>query len=467
MNKSYIVSGCQFGDEGKGTITDYLASIHNLKENVRYNGGSHASHTVIIDGVKHKFSQLGSSFLTNDIRTYLSENTIVNPFNLVTEAKVLSSKIGIPTEEILKRIFISEQASVVTPYHSLINKVRELSDKNKRTGSVGTGVSEVYKIKEKTGLDLKVSDLLDGKSKDKLIELYHYTREYVLKNRDKINPQMIKKYLDIAELEMLIDPKNEQYLVTCYHNLLDSVLLNTCPGIKEFHQDEDILFEGSQAVLIDRKYGIRPNTTSLSTTNHYGVKLAEELGTEIKRIGCISSLTSRHGMGLLPTYDEYLQERIFDENQMPSFYQGCPRYGWFDTLLLRYSLRVSPNDELFMSALDRLSNLGKIKICDKYLYTGEIDDDFKKTFEYFQEGKKTIITDIKENTDCLRKYLARCLPIYIELNGFDEDISKIKDYDSLPDECINFVDTVEVLTGTRITLVGVGPKRKQKLKRRC
>ena len=466
MNKSYIVSGCFFGDEGKGTISDYLADTYNLKENVRYNGGSHASHTVIVDGVAHKFSQLGSTFLKEDSRTYLSENTIVNPFNLVTEAKVLSTKTNIPIEEILKRVFISENASIVTPYHSLINKVRELSDKNNRTGSVGTGVSEVRKVEKITGTDLKVKDLLNGDSTRKLLDLFKYTREYVLKNKDKISPEKLKKFLDLAELESLTDLRNKFYIVDCYENLVNSNLLNVVDGINTFHQQEDLLFEGSQAVLIDRDYGIRPNTTSLDTTNHYGVKLAKDIDTEIHRIGCISSLASRHGMGLLPTYDEYLQMRIFDENQMPSYYQGVPRYGWFDAVLTRYSLMISPNDELFISAIDRLSSLDKIKICNEYLYTGSIDEEFIDAFDFYKDGNKTIIKDIRQNTDNLRKYLSRCIPMYIEMPSFKKDISDVKEYGDLPSECIKFIDLVEDLVGTKISIVGVGPNRNQKIKRK-
>ncbi len=466
MNKSYIVSGVLFGDEGKGTLSDYLASQYNLKENIRYNGGSHASHTVINNKVKHKFSQLGSSQLNPGVRTLLSDNTVVNLFNIITEAQCFSKESSIPIDEILRRIFVDCNALVVTPYHSLINKVRELTDQNNRTGSVGTGVSEVNKVKEITGIDLKVSDLLNDEGQRKILELYYYTRDYVQERINKISNKQYSHYLDVKELEFLTSRHNRHYIVDCYKNLIDSDLLNIISGIEAFHQNQDILFEGSQAVLIDKDYGIKPNTTSLDTTNLYGTKMAKKLNTEIHRIGCISAIASRHGIGVFPTYDKYLQTRIFDENQMSSYYQGIPRYGWLDTVLLKYSLKVSPNDELFMSGLDRLTNLEKIKICNEYLYIGKVDDEFIKTFNITKDKNRIFISGIKDNSPHLRKYLAKCIPIYKEFKSFNTDIGSIKNYDDLPDECLEFIDYVSASLKTPISIVGVGENRQQKLKRK-
>lgn len=466
MNKAFIVSGCCFGDEGKGTLSDYLAHKYNLKENIRYNGGSHASHTVIVDGILHKFSQLGSIFLNENTRTYLSANTIVNPFNLVTEAQNLATKTGMKVEDILARIYIDKNASVVTPYHSLINKVRELSDESKRTGSVGTGVSEVNKVKKITGIEIKMKDFLNNDARYKLLELFMYTRKFVLKNKDKIDEDKYYKYIDVQELEKLIAMRNKYYIISCYQNIMKSNLLNIVNGIEEFHQDNNMLFEGSQAVLIDHEYGFKPNTTSLDTTNHYGVKLANELKMDVIKYGAISSLASRHGMGPLPTYDDYLEERIFDSNQTPSYYQGVPTYGWFDAVLIRYSLKVSENDYLFMSALDRLSKLDYLKVCNEYLYKGIIDEEFKEIFSYEEDKGNIIIHDINKPSDNLKKYIVNCVPIYITLPSFKEDIGKITEFKSLPIECQHYVALIEKLINKKITLVGVGPERRQKLERK-
>lgn len=466
MTKSYIVSGSLFGDEGKGTLSDYLSNKYDLKENVRYNGGSQASHTVINNGVTHKFSQLGSSFLNEEVRTYLSDNTIINPFNIITEAKNLSNKINRSPEEILSRIYVDNNSSIVTPYHSLLNKIRELSNKNYRTGSVGTGVSEVKRIKDETGIELLMSDLYDGKYIDKLLMLFDYTSDMVLTSKSKINPKLFEELISEKDLYFLTNPKNKEYLIKCYKNLIDSNLINRVSGIKEFHKNKNTLFEGSQGFLIDYTYGIRPNTTWLDTTNLNGVKMANSIDSEVSRFGAISAMMSRHGMGLLPTRDMFVENNIYDENQSASYYQGKPRYGWFDCVLARYSLRVAPNDELFMSALDRLSVFENIKICDSYIYTGEIDEEFESTFVYYKDKNRIIIKDIKKNTPKLRKYLSLCIPYYIEMNGWNKDISNIEDINDLPKESLDYISMIEYLIKTPITLVGVGADRCQKLERR-
>ena len=467
MNKSYIVSGVMFGDEGKGTLVDYLSDKYNLKENVRYNGGSQASHTVISDGITHKFSQLGSSFMNPNTRTFLSENTIVNLFNIISEAKVLSEKKHLQPEELLQRIYVSKDALIVTPYHSLINKVRELSSKNNRLGTVGTGVSEVIRLKNETGLYLTVDDLLTDSGYQKLLALFDYTSQYIKEKRKLIPDDLFTKLIDEKDLYFLTDERNREYIYRCYNNLLKSELFHIITDINEFHHpDNNIVFEGSQGVLIDKEYGIKPNTTALDTTNTYGIKLANKIASNYHTFGAISAFNSRHGFGILPTYDPYLQKNIFDENQQSSYFQGSPRYGWFDAVLARYSLKMNQTDELFMSGLDRLSNMENVKICNSYIYTGEIDDEFLKTFSFYSDNNRLIISDILNNSPHLRRYLSKCIPMYIELNGWQKDISQQDDYYSLPITCHDYVSLIELLIHHNISLVGVGPDRQQKLVRR-
>ena len=465
MNDCYIVNGVLFGDEGKGSICDYLAYKHKTTENIRYNGGSQASHTVIVDGIKHKFSQLGSSRLNKNIRTYLSDNTIVNPFNLVSEARVLSNITNEKVEDILSNVYIDNYSKIVTPYHSLINKLRELSSKD-RTGSVGSGVSEVNKIKDKLGLVIKVSDLLDGSYESKLLELFDYTKMYFDERKDLIKPELFEQTINEKDIYYLTNTRNREYIIGCYKNIINSGLLNIVNSIDEFHEYGNVLFEGSQGLLLDYKYGIKPNTTSLDTTNHYGVYLAEYLGLNVNTIGCIGAINTRHGMGVFPTYDKNLQKQIYDENQERTYFQGIPRYGWFDCVLTRYSLKYNPNSELFISGLDRLSGFNTLKICNDYIYKGKIDEEFKNVFDYYIDNKDVIITDIKMVSPRLKYYLLRCIPRYIELNGFKEDISQIKNYSDLPIECQDYISLIEQLINANITLVGVGASRAQKLERK-
>lgn len=464
MNESYIVSGVFFGDEGKGSIIDYLASKKNIQDNVRYNGGSQASHTVVANNIKHKCSQLGSNILNENSRNYLSEYTVVNPFNIFTEAQVLSSKTKEPIESILKRIYISKNARVVTPYHKLVGQLIAISDNKVKRGSVGTGVSQTTRIFEETGIEILMSDLINQNdlTKEKLRELFEYTRKFLIDNKDKINEDLLKKIISQEDIFYLTNLQNKDYIFNCYSSLVNTNLLSVINNINEFHQTGNILFEGSQGLLIDRNYGIRPNTTLLDTTNHNGIKLANQLNTNIHKIGAITPFTSRHGIGILPTFDKNINDKIYDENQTQTFFQGKPRYGWFDLVLAKYSKSINEYDELFMTQIDRLSNFKIIKLCICYRYYGIIDDEFERTFDYEIQDNDVIIKSIKQNSLYLKKYLSNCSPVYIELPGWNRQLNK----DEIPKELENFLYLIELYLDTKITYLGIGEDRNMKLERK-
>lgn len=463
MDESFIVSGSFFGDEGKGSVVDFLASKKNIKENVRYNGGSQACHTVIANGIKHKFSQLGSITLNEDSRNYLSEYTVVNPFNLYTEADVLSRQINIPINEILKQIYVSNKSRVVTPYHKLIGQLREIVSENKR-GSVGTGVSQTTKVFEEINIEILMNDLINpsDNTKEKLRILYEYTRKIYLDNKEKINKKLLRELIDEKDIYYLTNEINKEYIYHCYESLMNTGLFNVINSINEFHKKGNILFEGSQGLLIDKNYGIRPNTTLLNTTNQNGILLAKELKTKIHKIGAITPFTSRHGNGLLPTYDIEIDKYIYDENQIVSYYQGKPRYGWFDLVLAKYSQSINQNDYLFMTQIDRLSNFKTIKICTNYLYKGKIDEEFERTFNYEIQNNEIVINSIKQNSIYLKQYLSQCKPIYIELPGWNRKITK----DDIPKELENLLYLIELYLNTKITYLGIGEDRNMKLERK-
>ena len=221
MDESYIVSGSFFGDEGKGSVIDFLANQKNIKENVRYNGGSQACHTVIANGIKHKFSQLGSITLNENSRNYLSEYTVVNPFNLYTEADVLSRQTKTSIKEILNNIYISNDSRIVTPYHKLIGQLREIISKEKR-GTVGTGVSQTTQIFEEINLEILMSDLINqnDKTKEKMRKLYEYTRKIYLDNIGKINEKLLKELIDEKDIYYLTNKKNKDYIYYCYKSFI-------------------------------------------------------------------------------------------------------------------------------------------------------------------------------------------------------------------------------------------------------
>lgn len=467
MNKAYIISGSLFGDEGKGTFVDYLGNEKQLHQNVRYNGGSQASHTVQIGDSIHKFGQLGSNMFDDRNRTFLSANTVVNPFNIYNEATVLADKINHPHEEILRRMYLDREALVVTPYHKIIGQLKELVNKDNRRGSCGTGVSQTKRLYEENALGIKVKDIenINDETIKKIREIFEYTRLFVEQNISKVDKALIDK-TSTKDLLQLIDLSKRDEVIRWYENLMKMNFFRIVSGIKEFNDyGEDILMEGSQGVLIDSIYGIKPNTTLLDTTNHYGIKLANEVGYEAIKIGASRAFSSRHGDGILPTKDECLQIIISDPNQEINYWQGSPIYGWYDAVLMRYSQRVNNNDEIFISGIDQLSSCEVIKICNGYLYKGTIDEEFERTFEYIKESNQIIITEIKSNSDNLKYYLEKSSPIYIEIKGWNCDIRNISRYEDLPKECIKYIELIEKLIKTPIILLGVGPRREDKIRR--
>lgn len=482
---NYVLCGMQYGDEGKGSFVDYLAHEKNIDCVVKYNGGSQASHTVVTPtGVMHKFSQLGAGMFLEKCHTYITENMVVNLENLLVEMEIFSEKSGIDFQDLLKRVHIHEDCYVVTPYHKLLNKLRELSLGKNRRGSVGTGVSEVrYLLRETVTypphqkLVLRVKDVFYPDNAFTvaitLQALQEYVNQFYKNNKEAIRANTPRE-LETAlknEIDFLLAPESfsqinwvymkkfrcapsETSLAQCVYSTYEQSFKKNC---------SNAIFEGSQGLLIDETYGIKPNTTFLDTTNNFALEISG-YKDKVKKIGIAKAFMTRHGDGLFLTESPEVSEKIQDENQEERFWNGKIRFGWFDALLLRYAQRVNQVDELYLSSLDKLSSFESIKVCTKYLYTGTVDEEFQKLFTYYvSDGEKIIITDIIGNDENLIKYLKKCTPIYISLGGWQENISNISYQAILPPKCIDYINAIRVLTNIPITAVSVGATRKNKI----
>ena len=483
---SYILCGMQFGDEGKGTFVDYLAHEKNIDCVVRYNGGSNASHTVITpSNTIHKFSQLGSGMFLDKCHTYITENMVINLDNLLVEMEVFSEKTGISISDLMDRIHIHENCFVVTPYHKLINKLRELSKGDNRRGTVGTGVSEVkYLLAEpkcfpyEPPLGLQVKDIFDPYSNNPIIgrleALQSYVRTFYVKNKHAIwqyVPKEMKESLTM-EIAVLLRPNAFFDIASVYI----SKFKQSTQGIKfnkciynayelSFKKDcQSVIFEGSQGLLIDGNYGIKPNTTFLDTTNHFALDIS--YGRDyITKIGIAKAFTSRHGLGVFPTETTDVSGRICDNNQDESFWNGKIRFGWFDAVLFRYAQSINQVDELYLSSLDKLDSFETIKVCNEYYYNGSVDEKFNELFSYYTlPNCQIVITDIKKNSEDLGKYLENCIPKYIVVKGWQSDTSNVSNKNDLPTECLEYIALLEKLTKIHIAVVSVGPTRENKIR---
>jgi len=483
---SYVLCGMQFGDEGKGSFVDYLTFDKNASAIVKYNGGSHASHTVFTPDKKmHKFSQLGSGMFLDGTETYLTDNMVINLDNLLVEIEHFSEVTGESIEEIIKRVYIHKDCYVVTPYHKLLNKLRELSLGDRKRGSVGTGVSEVKNLlltpkifPYERPLGVQVQDIFNQYSNNILIgqmeRLQAYVKEFYSEHKKEIlenTPQNMKTDLE-REIQYLLRDRaffevagriTNQYMYTSIGRCLkDQIFYYYESTLRKNHKV--VIYEGSQGLLIDGTYGIKPNTTYLDTTIDYAVKISS-YKDDIHKIGVVKAVESRHGPGIFPTESEEVSSNVEDDNQEETFWNGKIRFGWFDLVLFRYAQNVNCVDELFLSSVDKLDSFKKINICTGYIYNDEPNRLFKELFDYsYMPDGRIAVTDIKKNDPKLIKFLEKCEPSYITIEGWLEPTRKVTKKEQIPEKCREFIRILEALTELPITVVSFGPTRLNKIR---
>lgn len=487
----YKLFGMSFGDESKGSFTDWLTKETGARCIVKYNGGAQASHTVITpEGALHKFSQLGSGMFHDGTHTFITENMVINPDSLYVELGAFAIKTGISVTQLMKRLRIHRDCIMVTPYHRLLNRLREISLGENRRGTVGTGVSEAaFLASGKGSADGKkyrvyIHDLYGDNAREVLEEKLGELRELVSRfykeniekeERAKENTPALSDALD--GLDKNTGGEAHFLLKKDSHKKIADILLGNFSGngayinfgpclyddyreIFRAARDTCIIYEGSQGLLIDEKYGIKPNTTHLDTT---GLNIVSEI-RETKRIGIVKAVTSRHGPGLFPTESEILNRTITDENQEETIWNGKIRFGWADMVLLRYAQMINHADELFLSGADLLDASGVIQVCNSYIYSGPPDYEFEMIFEWHQtEDGDIAIDDIIQPHDKLGEYLAKCRPSYVYAEGWQEDTRQAKTNEDLPENLIKYTELISSLSGVKVTAVSVGPTRENKI----
>ncbi len=342
MMKHIIIAGLGFGDEGKGTITDYLCSTGNYHTVVRYNGGVNAGHNVIRSGRQHTFSQFGSGTFHPGVTTHLSRFMLVDPLGLAAEFEHLKS---MHISDAIDRLTIDENALLTTPWHREANRVREMQRGENRHGSCGTGVGETmsYSIKFPDQAPL-VKDCLDSAMLEmKLSNLRKYLEDEL--GILRIDPTIHEVSQTFWEFAHAVKIVREEYL----HNLLNN---------------GSVIFEGAQGILLDQNYGFAPYNTWSATTFHNADQLLSEAGHQGYRLGIIRAFATRHGAGPFPTEDPNL--KIPDPNNTEGPWQGQFRVGHFDAVMLRYALKVSEGVHgIAVTHLDTAQN-HEIKLCQTY-----------------------------------------------------------------------------------------------------
>lgn len=347
-----LVQGLGYGDEGKGQTIHRLALDHDATMVVRFNGGAQAAHNVIDkDGHHHTFSQFGSASLIPNTRTFLSRFITINPNALMNEAQHLSMVSGRTEKNLFESLAIDRRALVVTPYHKYLNRWKERMRGELKHGSCGMGIGECQADFIKYGdAVLRAGDLADIRT---LREKMKFTR-----------------YLQLTKAGVLDEPgcyediegiSSRYFNIANRLNLVDSDYLN--PWLSK---DKPVLFEGSQGVLLDEKYGFAPYHTWSNCTfgNAYTLLTEAKFVGTICAIGLLRAYATRHGIGPFVTEDEALTQQIPDKHNTTNDWQGKFRVGHFDLVTARYAIRVIGHlHHLYITCRDRKKDL---QVCMGY-----------------------------------------------------------------------------------------------------
>jgi len=421
MMSNIVVVGAQWGDEGKGKVIDFFTPKYDYV--VRYQGGNNAGHTVNISGEKFILHLIPSGILHKKKVCIIGNGVVVDPAALVEEIEMLHEK-GINTDG---RLFISNQAHVIFPYHKVIDELKEVKKGGTKIGTTKKGIGPCYADKvARNGiriLDIYNTNVFREKLKENIEEKNTVLKSlYGFKGFD---------FEEIYKAYTVLGKRIEKYVAETGIMLYDAV-----------RNGKSVLFEGAQGTMLDVDFGTYPFVTS-SNSSAGGACIGSGLGpTEIdKVIGVAKAYTTRVGEGPFPTeFTDDLMETIRKKGREFGSTTGRPRRcGWFDAVVVGHSVRISGITEITVTKLDVLDELPRIKICVAYKYKG-------KRYENF----------IPDN-----ELLSHCEPEYIELPGWQKDTTKIKSYHKLPANARSYLRKMQSLIKTKITLVSVGSERKQ------
>ncbi|WP_088104587.1 adenylosuccinate synthase [Halalkalibacter urbisdiaboli] len=417
---SVVVVGTQWGDEGKGKITDYLSEKAEVV--ARYQGGNNAGHTIVFGGEKYKLHLIPSGIFYKEKICVIGNGMVIDPKAIVEELAYLHER-NVDTSNLR----ISNRAHVILPYHLKLDIVEEERKGENKIGTTKKGIGPAYMDKAARN-GIRIADLLDKEAFEEKLE-----RNLAEKNR------LFEKYYEVSGFtkEEILEEYYEYGQQIAKYVTDTSVVLNDA-----LDDGRRVLFEGAQGVMLDIDQGTYPFVTS-SNPIAGGVTIGSGVGpSKINHVvGVSKAYTTRVGDGPFPTelHDE-IGDRIREVGNEYGTTTGRPRrVGWFDSVVVRHARRVSGLTDLSLNSIDVLTGIPTLKICTAYKYRGEIIESFPASL----------------------KVLAECEPVYEELPGWDEDITGVKSLDELPVNARHYIERVSQLTGIPLSIFSVGPDRNQ------
>jgi adenylosuccinate synthase len=435
----------------------------------RYGGGSQAAHNVVTSGgLHHCFSQIGSGALNARVQTILTKKMAVGPIALANESKILGEKIA---RNYLESLTIDPECLITTPFHKIINQMQEVSRGNKRRGSCGMGVGQTFQDGALFGQQaLLAKDLLERK---KLLQKLRFIQDNKAELAKRLVNQNPKNMRLQNQLSRVTSHGYMEEIADYFHRfaLYSGVSISSGKLSAQLYSGRAI-FEGSQGALLDIKRGFWPHITHSDTMFGNADEFLGDMGIEeAVKIGVIRAYATRHGAGPFVTEDYALGNKIPDVHNKNKEWQGGFRVGWIDLVAIRYALECAGRiDSIAVTNLDRLSGIDPIKVCTCYEYIGK-EEGLDQYFDWHREGDRVIINKIKKLKDPSEKdrkeqtariYLTK--PVFKEVEGWRQDISKAKSLDDLPVKAREYLEVISSAVGkdTPISIVSVGPKSDDK-----
>ncbi|HOP58151.1 MAG TPA: adenylosuccinate synthase [Bacteroidales bacterium] len=411
-----VLLGLQWGDEGKGKVVDAISPRYDVI--ARFQGGPNAGHSLEFNNVKHVLHLIPSGIFHEDKINIIGNGVVLDPSVFKKEIE----NLGAPVEELVKRLIISAKANLILPSHRILDAAYEDRRGNTKIGSTLKGIGPAYtdKVARK---GMRVGDILC----DDFREMYNtHLKEHFLLLKNYDYQFDLKEYENgwFEGVEML-----KKFRITSTEYLINDLL----------SQGKKLLAEGAQGTMLDIDFGSYPFVTSSNTISAgacTGLGISPNLTGEV--FGIFKAYCTRVGSGPFPTelHDETGNILRNVGREFGSTTGRPRRCGWLDIPALKYSVMINGVTQLFMMKSDVMSGLKKIKVCTSYLHRGKETNEIPCTNEAVE-------------------------PIYTELDGWSQDISEINDYNKLPKNLREYIKFIEDQTGIPITLISVGPDRRE------
>ncbi len=421
---TYVVVGTQFGDEGKGKIIDVLSPEADYV--VRFQGGNNAGHTVVVGEEKFILHLLPSGIINSKGKCIIGSGVVIDPKVLLHEISELEKR-GFS----VNNLFLDERAHIIMPYHIAVDRAKEEALGKNKIGTTLRGIGPCYNDKiSRNGI--RVGDLLDKDTfKEKLA--------WNLKEKNSMLKAYNKEVFDF-------DSMYNEYLELA-DKLKDKIIDAVLEVNEAIESGKKVLFEGAQALMLDIDHGSYPYVTSSSPSSGGVCAGAGVAPNKLNRIfGVMKAYATRVGEGPFPTeLNDEVGEKLRQVGHEFGATTGRPRKcGWLDLVMGKYAVMIDGLTDIVLTKIDVLTGLNKIKVAVGYEING-------KTY-------KSYPVSLKKSTDVKI--------IYKEFDSWKEDITKIKNYEDLPQNCKKYIEFLEEYLGVSISVVSVGPERTQNIYRK-